>query len=343
MAVDKLVDSSQLDSDLTSVANAIRSKTGGSASLAFPSGYVAAINSIPIYTVRTITKSLTKVTASNSASDIINGSSYYCELTPDSGYLISSITVTMGGVDITSQVFSGGIGEKGIVANGTYNASDDNLSGYSKVVVNVPTGSGATLGTKTVTSNGTYNASSDSLDGYSSVTVNVSNSYSSSDEGKVVSNGTLVSQGSDTVTTNGTVNTTLISSLTVNVPISSGFSLLGSGTYTKTSSSATISIPISYSGTPKEVYYYNTTPVNSTAQTIMGYNRILNSNSDLTSYLPSGNKIYAHRLRNSSDAYSWSSSPQEITLSSTTLTCARPGTSGTHQAGTWKWFIYGDA
>lgn len=31
----------------------------------------------------------------------------------------------------------------------------------------------ATLGTKTVTANGTYNASSDNVDGYSQVTVNV--------------------------------------------------------------------------------------------------------------------------------------------------------------------------
>ena len=47
MAVDKLVDSSQLNSDLTSVANAIRTKGGTSASLAFPSGFVAAIGDIP--------------------------------------------------------------------------------------------------------------------------------------------------------------------------------------------------------------------------------------------------------------------------------------------------------
>lgn len=46
MAVDKLVDSTQLDSDLTSVANAIRTKGGTSASLAFPSGFVSAINAI---------------------------------------------------------------------------------------------------------------------------------------------------------------------------------------------------------------------------------------------------------------------------------------------------------
>ena len=46
MSVDKLVDSTQLDADLTSVANAIRTKGGTSASLAFPSGFVTAIGNI---------------------------------------------------------------------------------------------------------------------------------------------------------------------------------------------------------------------------------------------------------------------------------------------------------
>lgn len=47
MSVDKLVDSTQLDADLTSVANAIRTKGGTSASLAFPAGFVSAIDAIP--------------------------------------------------------------------------------------------------------------------------------------------------------------------------------------------------------------------------------------------------------------------------------------------------------
>ena len=46
MSVDKLVDSTQLDADLTSVANAIRAKSGGSGSLAFPSGFVSEIGNI---------------------------------------------------------------------------------------------------------------------------------------------------------------------------------------------------------------------------------------------------------------------------------------------------------
>ena len=47
MAVDKLVDSTQLDADLTSVANAIRTKGGTSAQMAFPAGFVSAVEAIP--------------------------------------------------------------------------------------------------------------------------------------------------------------------------------------------------------------------------------------------------------------------------------------------------------
>ena len=46
MALDKLVDSTQLDADLTSVANALRTKGGTSASLAFPADFVTAIGNI---------------------------------------------------------------------------------------------------------------------------------------------------------------------------------------------------------------------------------------------------------------------------------------------------------
>lgn len=47
MALDKLVDSSQLDIDLTSVANAIRAKGGTSGQLAFPAGFISAVQAIP--------------------------------------------------------------------------------------------------------------------------------------------------------------------------------------------------------------------------------------------------------------------------------------------------------
>ena len=46
MAYDKVVDSAALDTQLTSIADAIRAKTGGSDSLAFPDGFSQAIAAI---------------------------------------------------------------------------------------------------------------------------------------------------------------------------------------------------------------------------------------------------------------------------------------------------------
>lgn len=46
MAIDKSIDSAQLDADLTSVADAIRTKGGTSAQLAFPADFVSAIEDI---------------------------------------------------------------------------------------------------------------------------------------------------------------------------------------------------------------------------------------------------------------------------------------------------------
>lgn len=91
------------------------------------------------------------------------------------------------------------------------------LDGYADLVDAISQG-GGTLGTKTITSNGTYNASSDGYDGYSKVTANVPNSYSASDEGKVVSNGALVSQTTGFITENGTYTTTTNNEVIANVP-----------------------------------------------------------------------------------------------------------------------------
>lgn len=80
-------------------------------------------------------------------------------------------------------------------------------------------GGSSNLGTKTVNANGVYNASSDNLDGYSKVTVDVDNTYSAGDEGKVVKNGALASQTSATYSSAGTYDTTEINSVTVDVPV----------------------------------------------------------------------------------------------------------------------------
>lgn len=73
-------------------------------------------------------------------------------------------------------------------------------------------------GTKeiTITENGTTTEDVRSY-AYAEITTAVPNSYTASDEGKVVSNGALVAQGSQTITENGTYDTTLVDDVTVNV------------------------------------------------------------------------------------------------------------------------------
>lgn len=72
MALDKLVDSSQLDTDLTSVANAIRAKGGTSAQLAFPAGFVSAVQAIPTGTTPTGTKQISITANGTTTEDVTN-------------------------------------------------------------------------------------------------------------------------------------------------------------------------------------------------------------------------------------------------------------------------------
>lgn len=72
MAVDKLVDSAQLDADLTSVANAIRTKGGTSASLAFPAGFVSAVQAIPTGITPTGTKQISITQNGTTTEDVTN-------------------------------------------------------------------------------------------------------------------------------------------------------------------------------------------------------------------------------------------------------------------------------
>lgn len=55
----------------------------------------------------TITKTLTNATVDNSATSVVKYQPYVAKLTPSDGYAINNVQVTMGGVNITSQVFKG--------------------------------------------------------------------------------------------------------------------------------------------------------------------------------------------------------------------------------------------
>lgn len=79
-------------------------------------------------------------------------------------------------------------------------------------------GGGSALEPLSVTANGDYYPEA-GVDGFDEVHVSVPNSYTASDEGKVVSNGALVVQTarSSQITQNGTYDTTLNNEVTVNV------------------------------------------------------------------------------------------------------------------------------
>ena len=132
MAVDKLVDSTQLDTDLTSVANAIRTKGGTSASLAFPAGFVSAIAAIPsggssvesgTYTpaTRTMSHSITTQTEKSNfvvvagdgftfslgtAAMVMGFYNHYCVGTNNSGSTFGTVSNTQGSVSKSGNTFT---------------------------------------------------------------------------------------------------------------------------------------------------------------------------------------------------------------------------------------------
>ena len=57
---------------------------------------------------RLVSLNLTHVTSSNQSASVENGSRYVTNLTADTNYSINEVTVTMGGVDITSTAYSSG-------------------------------------------------------------------------------------------------------------------------------------------------------------------------------------------------------------------------------------------
>ena len=145
----------------------------------------------------------------------------------------------------------------------------------------------ADLDSKMITANGSYNASSDDLDGYNQVTVNVPNSYTEADEGKVVDDGALVVQTSTTKTANGTYDTTLNDEVVINVPntytqsdegkvVSSGAlvaqtskNINANGTVdTTTNNSVVVSVPNSYSAGDEGKVVSNGALVSQGSQTI---------------------------------------------------------------------------
>lgn len=174
--------------------------TASGATVNVPAGYYSASASKAVASGTEGTPTATKGAVSNHSVSVTPS------VTNSAGY-ISGGTKTGSAVSVSaSELVSG---TKQITANGT-----EDVTNYASVSVAVPQPSG----TKniTISANGT---TTEDVTNYASasITANVPNTYSASDEGKVVDNGALVSQTSDTVTANDTYDTTLINSLTVNV------------------------------------------------------------------------------------------------------------------------------
>lgn len=120
-------------------------------------------------------------------------------------------------------------------------------------------GGEAVLEPLSVTQNGDYTPES-GVDGFDEVHVSVPNSYSASDEGKVVNNGALVAQTarSSQITQNGTYDTTLNDEVTVNVSgggsaVIQSLSVAQNGTYTPPSGVdgyAPVTVNVSGGSTP---------------------------------------------------------------------------------------------
>lgn len=103
------------------------------------------------------------------------------------------------------------------------------------------------IGTKQIAANGTHDVTQ-----YASAAVQVPNTYDATDEGKVVSDGALVTQTGTTITQNGTYDTTENDEVTVNVsgggyPEPTGsVSITENGTYdVKDVASAVVAVPTS--------------------------------------------------------------------------------------------------
>ena len=115
--------------------------------------YEALAQAGAVTTTYTITNALLHVTNSNSAGGADSGDSYSATLTADAGYAIDTVTITMGGVDITSTAYTSGTGAISIAsvtgnivitASATYQETWDINWDYT---MGDPTSNGWTAGT----------------------------------------------------------------------------------------------------------------------------------------------------------------------------------------------------
>ena len=103
----KLVDATQLDADLKSVADAIRSKSGGSSPLAFPAGFTGAIGGLNNATPASSTPLMDGTAAVGTSTDYARADHVHPSDTSKAD-IITEVTVSDSG-DVTQNLDSGKI------------------------------------------------------------------------------------------------------------------------------------------------------------------------------------------------------------------------------------------
>lgn len=286
------------------------------------------------------TKSVAKVEQGIPVATKGNVSNHSVSVTPEVTNVTGWITNTPTAQNPTGTVYGTPVsvsaselvsGTKSISANGT-----EDVTNYASVSVAVPQPSG----TKniTISANGT---TTEDVTSYASasITANVPNTYSASDEGKVVDNGALVSQTSDTVTANDTYDTTLINSLTVNVS-GGGSTLPKSGTFTPASNTTNMGTIDTGTDFTHFVLYTTSGVTGNSVKALKGVHFLFNGNGSHTNVfmVSTNNAGSSYAGYASLTSYSPSKSGNSITWSSM-------GTSGT-AAGyllsgkTYNWYAW---
>lgn len=108
---------SQIDSQLRDIANNFKLVAGANNAIKLMFGTKelssitingGTVDPTPTPNTYTVTNNLSNASTSNSATSVKEGTSYSATITASSGYRLKSVTVTMGGVDITNTAYSNG-------------------------------------------------------------------------------------------------------------------------------------------------------------------------------------------------------------------------------------------
>lgn len=110
---------------------------------------------------RSVTKNLTECLSSNTRAAVIDGQSYVTTLTANSGFAINSVTITMGGVDVSTYYKDGIISIPEVTGDIVITATAvTSAPAYTNQLVNAVDMAGNIIGKKAMYTNKRYNSSS---------------------------------------------------------------------------------------------------------------------------------------------------------------------------------------